>query len=136
MNNITSIHVIGYTRIGMVEQFELEITEGNVTYTVTWGKEQTKDFISEFHNVTTYEDDEEEEIAYQLRRLKIGYIELETFADGSDEHDIYVHDLTIKDGTCTYDFNKGSEKTYKRETSARKYAHKLANELGYKVLEH
>ena len=61
--------------------------------------------------------------------LSVKYVSVETFADGGKEHDVYVHKAKMNDGNVVMNTQGEFAKSYKRESSAIKFAQSLGGEV-------
>ena len=125
--NITNIHVLNIIEIEAQDFYTVEITEGldvAETFTQTWGRQQLQDFISDDNIEVTYEE-ENEDLEDALKLLQVGYVEVDVNADGSGEHDVYMHKVSFCSGEVSLDIHGKHIKTYKREKSAINFAESL-----------
>lgn len=102
--------------------FNIEWTteEGEVVTDVI--AEETMDTLIH-QGLTSWVCVDEDALAQFTRVIKsndIKYYSLDEDADGSGEHDLYVHKAIVKDGEVTFDACGELVKTYKRLAPARK----------------
>lgn len=77
----------------------------------------------------TFEDDNAE-LYKALKCLTIKFVEVATDADGSGEHDVYLHEAIVAEDEIKMNHGGGQHiKTYKREASAIKFAHTIAKDV-------
>lgn len=76
-------------------------------------------------------DTENEELVDFLKTFMndVKYVTVNTFADDTNEHDVYTHNASMEAGTIVVNVGGTFVKSYKNEKSAIKFANTLSNDV-------
>ena len=116
-------HVVAvkFTEDEILATFELRKKDGSVKI-LTMEIDDLSGCIAGGLQVTYEETDE---IVEALKLMSCGYVSVEIDADGSSEHDVYLHKAIVADGEIKMDVSGEYLKSYKRKDYAIKYANRL-----------
>lgn len=123
---MTKAHVTNTMEINEETVFTVEMVTEERVVTLQVESDELAVWITNGLEVT-YE--EEEAVEEALKVMKAEYITVDTFADGSNEHDVYSHKATVSGGVIEMDKTGNHLKSYKREASAMKFAESLNREV-------
>lgn len=123
---MTKAHVIETKEIQGETVFTIELVSEGKAVVLEVESDELGIWVTNGMEVT-YE--EEDTIIEALKVMKAEYVSVDTFADGSNEHDVYMHKATVSGGVVTMDVTGTHLKTYKREASAMKFAESFKREV-------